>query len=489
MLRIRKKTLDKATENAISQAAATGIPLPFDRYEDQAPVCRFGQMGLDCKACTQGPCRISPFESSNGTACGRDREGTVAASFLGLVADGAVATAAFAGAESKTAGAIFEGISAANEGTLGPAQLLAKAIEVAGVGFEALAGVKANGAAIRTVEVGMGALKADKINVLLVGSIPAVLARKIAAELKAQANVNVVGAAGGEIAGAAAAGSYNSQEALLVTTGVDGIVMGGACAAPGLVSLAAKQGVPVMAAGQFNAAKMLSEADTHFRRNSGRNLAARFAPGKAVVGFSAATFASLSAAQWSKLAGSGIKGVALVAGCNNAIETQDAGIVRQAGEFLKNDVLVIASGCAAAGLARAGYMDPARVASFAGKRLQSFLSVLSEAAGAAMPAVLEAGTCWEIPAALEMVRLFAQKLKLPVAAAMPELSRPAGWSSALAIAAQGVPTYVGPVLPLDGGLESVQTLNGMLKAKGGALVGPGQVGDPEAFVTSVMSNG
>ncbi len=488
MMRIRKKTLDKATENAISQAAATGVSLPFDRYEDQVPVCRFGQMGLDCKACTQGPCRINPFDSSNGTACGRDREGTVAASFLRLVADGAVASAAFAGAEGKTAGAIFEGISAANEGTLGSAGLLEKAVKVAGVGFEALAGIKANGAGVQTVEVGMGALKADKMNILLVGNVPAAQAQKIAAELKAQANVNVVGAAGGEVAGVAVAGSYNSQEALLVTTGVDGIVMGKACTAPGLVSLAAKQGVPVMAADQFNAAKMLDEADTHYRQNSGRNLAAKFAATKAVVGFSAATFATLSADQWSKLADSGLKGVALVGGCNNAIETQDAGIVRQASEFLKNDVLVIASGCAATGLAKAGYMDSAKVASFAGKGLQAFLAALSEATGMAVPAVLGAGTCWEAPAALEMVQQFAQKMKLPVAAAMPELSRPAGWSSALAIAAQGVPTYVGPVLPLDGGLETVQTLNEMLKARGGALMGPGQVGDPEAFVTSVMSH-
>jgi len=484
-MRIRKKTLDKATEHALGQAAAAGIPLPFDRYENQVPVCRFGQMGLDCKVCTQGPCRINPFESSNGTACGRDREGTVAAAFLRLVADGAVASAAFAGAESKAATVLMDGIAAANEGTLGSRGLLEKAVEVAGVGFEALSGLKANGG-VRTVEVGVGALKADKINVLLAGGIPAPQAREIADLLRAGANVNVVGIAGGEIAGVAVAGNYNSEEALLVTTGVDAIVMGKACVAPGLVSLAAKQGVPVVAAGQLDAAKLLDDADTHFRRNSGRNLAARFAPVKAVLGFSTASFASPSPAQWARLAGSGIKGVALVGGCNNAIETQDAAIVRQAAEFLKSDFLVVATGCAAAGLAKAGYMDPARAASVAGNGLQGFLSALSDIAGMDVPAVLEAGTCWETPSALEMVQLLAGKMNLPVAAAMPELSRPAGWSSALAIAARGIPTYVGPVFPLDGGLETVQTLNELLGARGGALMGPGQIGDPEAFVGRVL---
>src|SRR5450756_2956912 len=107
MMRVRKKTLDKATESAISRAATAGIPLVFDRYEDQVPACGFGRMGLDCKACTQGPCRINPFDPSNGTACGRDREGIVAASFLGLVADGAVVNATYAGAQSKAAPAIL----------------------------------------------------------------------------------------------------------------------------------------------------------------------------------------------------------------------------------------------------------------------------------------------------------------------------------------------------------------------------------------------
>ena len=88
---------------------------------------------------------------------------------------------------------------------------------------------------------------------------------------------------------------------------------------------------------------------------------------------------------------------------------------------------------------------------------------------------------------MELARLFQRKLNVRLAAAMPELSRPASWSSALALSAQGIPTYVGPVFMLDGGMEAVDTLNGILKAKGGSLIGPGQVGDPEAFVNTVLS--
>ncbi|MGE5617726.1 MAG: hypothetical protein ACM3US_00540 [Sphingomonadaceae bacterium] len=486
MMRIRKKTLDKATENAITQAAAAGIPLPFDRYEDQVPVCRFGQMGLDCKACTQGPCRVNPFDATNGTACGRDREGIVSASFLRLVADGAVANSSFAGTQAKVAGAVFDGIAAANEGMLSSADLLRKAIDVADASFGALAH-RANGA-VKTIQVGIGTLNPDKINILLLGNIPAGQAGKIAKALGSNAKVNLVGAVGGEAAGLPVAGNYNSQEALLVTTAVDGVVVGKACVSPGFLALAAKQGVPVVEADKFDAAGLLDKAETHYRQNAGRSIAARFARVAATVGFAASTFASLSAQQWGELAKSGIKGVAIVGGCNNAIETQDAAIVRQADEFLKNDVLVIASGCAAVGLAKAGYMDPAKVGSLAGKGLQAFLAALSGATGTQLPAVLEAGSCWELPTAVELAQLFQKRLKLPLAAAMPELSRPAAWSSALAVAAQGVPTYVGPVLPLDGGLQTVQALNDMLKARGGSIVGPGQIGDPEAFVNSVIGN-
>ena len=177
MMQVRKKTLDKATESIISQAASAGVPLVFDRYEDMSPVCRFGLMGLDCRACTQGPCRINPFDSTNGTSCGRDRENTVSSSFLALVADGAAANTSYAGANTSAA-AILEAIVAANEGMLSPTKLLSKAIEVAEVGYRALEGARTGDSAIQEIEVGLGALKADKVNILMLGNITASQAKK-----------------------------------------------------------------------------------------------------------------------------------------------------------------------------------------------------------------------------------------------------------------------------------------------------------------------
>lgn len=484
-MQYRKKALDKATEQVIAQAATAGIPLVYDRYEDQVPACGFGRMGLDCKVCTQGPCRINPFDQTNGTACGRAREATVASNFLRLMADGAVANASFAGAEGQVAAAVFSGISMANEGTASADDLLRKAVEVASAGFAALP--KANGSAVAETRVGLGTIAPDKLNILLAGSIPTARAKEVAKALAGSPKVNLVGAVGGEAAGLAAAANYGSQEAMLVTTGIDGIVAGRACVSPGFAALAAKQGVPMVDAAAFDAAELLKAAEAHFRMNAGRSLAAKLDSTRATTGFSAAAFKGVSAAQWKSLSALGVKGVALVGGCNNAVETQDAAIVRQTNELLENGILVIATGCAAVGLAKAGYMDTARTGDLAGKALQPFLAALSKSAGAEVPAVLEAGTCWEAPAALELAQLLAGKLEVAVAALMPEVSRPAGWSTALAVAARGVPTYVGPVLPLDGGLQTAQVLNGLLATKGGALMGPGQVGAPEALVAKLFA--
>jgi len=486
MTRIRKKTLDKATEQAISQAAAAGITLSYDRHEAMVPLCGFGQMGLCCTACSQGPCRINPFDPSDGTACGRNREGIAAAGFLRLMADGAAAQASFAGAEMVVAAPLFEALAAVSEGGLSASNLLQRAIEVARAGFSALSEAKRSESGSRWVKAGAGTLDPDRINILLLGGIPADRVNEITARLRTDGGLNVVGACGAEAGGLDVAGNYGSQEALLVTDAVDGVVVGNGCVSPGFLALAERLGIGVERMNGFDAARLRERADAHYRLKAGRSLARRFPPAAAVTGFSAAVFAGLTPVQWESLAASGAKGVALVGGCNNVKETQDGAIVRMAAELLRNDFLVVASGCASAGLANAGYLDPARRTSLAGKRLQAFLADLSAASGLEVPAVLDGGSCWEMPRAVELARLFHHRLKLPLVAALPELSRPAGWASALAVASQGVPTYVGPTVPLDGALEGMSALNSLLKAKGGTMLGPAQVRQPEDFLRVVL---
>ncbi len=56
-----------------------GPDMIWQRYEDQSPHCGFGELGLCCKNCNLGPCRIDPFgEGAQVGACGADAD-TIAA--------------------------------------------------------------------------------------------------------------------------------------------------------------------------------------------------------------------------------------------------------------------------------------------------------------------------------------------------------------------------------------------------------------------------
>jgi len=73
MLKVRKKTFLDSVNQAILRMIDAGIPLSWDRYEEQLPLCGFTQNGLNCSACLQGPCRISPFQDKpDHGICGAD---------------------------------------------------------------------------------------------------------------------------------------------------------------------------------------------------------------------------------------------------------------------------------------------------------------------------------------------------------------------------------------------------------------------------------
>ncbi len=57
-----EKSIDSATLSVLKNADKSGIKTVWDRYEAQQPQCGFGETGLCCRNCMQGPCRISPFD-------------------------------------------------------------------------------------------------------------------------------------------------------------------------------------------------------------------------------------------------------------------------------------------------------------------------------------------------------------------------------------------------------------------------------------------
>jgi len=69
-----------------------GIENAWDRFEEQEPQCGFGQLGICCRNCSMGPCRIDPFEDGPKCGiCGATADTIAARNLLRMVAAGAAA--------------------------------------------------------------------------------------------------------------------------------------------------------------------------------------------------------------------------------------------------------------------------------------------------------------------------------------------------------------------------------------------------------------
>lgn len=75
----RKKLQDKANIKILEAARKAGLETVWDRYEAQQPQCGFGLLGICCRMCNMGPCRIDPFGTGpKAGACGATAD-TIAA--------------------------------------------------------------------------------------------------------------------------------------------------------------------------------------------------------------------------------------------------------------------------------------------------------------------------------------------------------------------------------------------------------------------------
>lgn len=71
MVEKKRRSADPAACQMIEIAQREGVTLAFDRYDAMLPQCGFGQLGICCKNCAMGPCRIDPFgEGPQVTICG-----------------------------------------------------------------------------------------------------------------------------------------------------------------------------------------------------------------------------------------------------------------------------------------------------------------------------------------------------------------------------------------------------------------------------------
>jgi acetyl-CoA synthase len=145
-----------------------------------------------------------------------------------------------------------------------------------------------------------------------------------------------------------------------------------------------------------------------------------------------------------------IKGIALLAGCNNAKLKHDFNHNTVATELTKNNILVLATGCAAQSYAKHGLLTPEAVEEHAGDSLKGFLKEVGQKAGLkdGLPLILHMGSCVDNSRVQNLASQLAQKMdidmhELPMVASAPEaMSEKAVVIGTWAVAT-GWPTHVG----------------------------------------------
>lgn len=146
-----------------------------------------------------------------------------------------------------------------------------------------------------------------------------------------------------------------------------------------------------------------------------------------------------------------IRGVAGVVGCNNARVTHDESHVAMVKELIKNDVIVLQTGCSAMACAKAGLMVPEAAGKYAG----AGLAEVCETVG--IPPVIHMGSCVDnsriLIAATAMVKdggLGDDISELPAAGAAPEWMSEKAISIGQYFVASGVFTVFGATWPTLG---------------------------------------
>ena len=344
-----------------------------------------------------------------------------------------------------------------------------------------------------SIEVNMGVLKEDQVNIIVHGHEPNLFESMIAsvneptlveAAKTAGANgINLVGmcCSGAEVLvrhGIPHAGNFMSTEAILVTGAVDAMTVDVQCIKQGLVKVADCYGTLLITTNP----RCHIEGATHLEfhehtpkectdeiviraigRFKNRNMPIEIPKIKnaGVHGFSheyinymlGGTFRASYTPLNDNIINGRIRGVAGVVGCTNPRMKQDYVHVELVKELIKNDVLVVQTGCSQIALAKAGLTTP-EAAHLAGPGLKEVCETVG------MPPVLGIGSCVDnsriLIACAEMVKtggLGDSLADLPVAGAAPEYMSEKAICIGQYFVASGVYTVFGVTFPIVEGTK------------------------------------
>ena len=348
-------------------------------------------------------------------------------------------------------------------------------------------------------QINLGVLKEDEVNLIIHGHEPhlAEMLAVVAQDSKMIEYAKSKGAKGINLAGMCCtaneilmrhgvpiAGNFLQQELAIVTGAVEAIVVDVQCIMQGLADVANCFHTKVITTDsrakmegamhiEFDERKAAESAKNILKTaidnfpNRGKSVRIPSNKTGLIAGFSHETINYLLGGMFrasyrplnDNIINGRIRGVAGVVGCNNVRVTHDDVHVTLVKELIKNDVLVLQTGCAAMACAKAGLLVPEAAAEYAGEGLAS----VCEAVG--IPPVLHLGACVDnsriLIAATAMVKdggLGDDISDLPAAGAAPE------WMSEKAIAigqyfvGSGVFTVFGVTWPTLGSKKVTEYL-------------------------------
>lgn len=579
-----ERSVDQASLKMLKKAKQEGIETAWDRYEQQLPQCGFGLLGICCRNCNMGPCRIEPFgDGPTEGICGATADTIAARNLLRMIAAGAAAhsdhgrdivTTLYETASGETQGyeikdegklralAVEFGIPEEGRSKEDVARDLAReAMEEFGMVKGTLhflnrapekrrqlwerVGISPRGIDREIVEVmhrthmgvdndyvnltlhgvrtalsdgwggsmfatefsdvlfgtpepvkgesNLGVLKEDDVNIVVHGHEP-VLSDMIvqvakeegmlaAAREKGASSINVCGmcCTGNEMLmrhGVPVAGNFLQQELAVVTGAVEAMVVDVQCIMPALtqvakcyhtklISTSPKARFPEMDHVPFSertaldtARKIVMMAVDNFPNRKKDLVQIPDEKMEYMAGFSVEAIIKALGGSLDPLLGaikSGqIKGIAAIVGCNNPKIPHDYGHLTLTRELIKNDVLVVQTGCAAIACAKAGLLLPE-----AAEQAGPGLSAVCKAIG--IPPVLHMGSCVDISRILVTAAAIANALgvdmsDLPAAGAAPEWMSEKAVSIGSYVVGSGIFTVLGTVPPVLGGKKFTELL-------------------------------
>jgi carbon-monoxide dehydrogenase catalytic subunit len=356
------------------------------------------------------------------------------------------------------------------------------------------------------IEVNMGVLKEDQVNIIIHGHEPNLfesMVESVAEPTLVQA-ANDAGAKGINLVGMCCsglemfvrhgtphAGNFMSTETILVTGAVDAMVVDVQCIKQALAKVAEcynTQLITTNPRAQIEGAKhvefhedkpkdctdeIVIQAIGRFK-NRGVEVDIPKIVNHGVTGFSheyinymlGGTFRASYTPLNDNIINGRIRGVAGVVGCNNPRMKQDYVHVELVKELIKNDVLVVQTGCSQIALAKAGLTTP-EAAHLAGPGLKEVCETVG------MPPVLGCGACVDnsriLIACAEMVKtggLGDSIADLPVAGCAPEYMSEKAITIGQYFVASGVFTVFGVTFPIVEGTKFHKHLFEELEGKG-----------------------